>query len=145
MKKSPRTSKKLKLEKPEDFGANQFGSLEIEGVPTRTFANQNNAPSKKVSFEVKPQISPKEKIGRSERLEVRREKSGRGGKTVTTIRGFPKSLAVAQRTQLLKKMKVSLGTGGTWSDQVMALQGDRREEAMYWLNKVGFKPVLSGG
>ena len=145
MKKTPRTSKKLKLEKKEDFGANPFGSLEIQGLPTTTVENRANVPSKKMSFEVKPEIPPKEKIGRSERLEVRREKNGRGGKTVTTIRGFPKSLAVAQRTQLLKKIKVSLGTGGTWNDQVMELQGDRREEVMNWLSKIGFKPVLAGG
>ena len=145
MKKSPRTSKKLKLEKPEDFGANPFGSLEIQGLPTATVENRNNVPSQKMSLEVKPEIPPKEKIGRSERLEVRREKSGRGGKTVTTIKGFPKSLAVAQRAQLLKKIKVSLGTGGTWNDQVMELQGDRREEVMNWLSKIGFKRVLAGG
>lgn len=145
MKKTTRTSKKLKLEKPEVFGANPFGSLEIEGLPTSTVENRNNIPSKKVSFEVKPEIPSKEKIGRSERLEVRREKSGRGGKTVTTIRGFPKSLAVAHRTQLLKKIKISLGTGGTWNDQVMELQGDRREEVMNWLSKIGFKPLLAGG
>jgi translation initiation factor 1 (eIF-1/SUI1) len=42
-------------------------------------------------------------------------------------------------------MKVSLGTGGTWNEQVMELQGDRREEVMNWLSKVGFKPVLAGG
>ena len=145
MKKSARTSKKLKVEKPEYFGANPFGSLEIEGLPNKIVENRNNAPSKKMSFEVKQEAPQKEKIGRSERLEVRREKSGRGGKTVTTIKGFPKSLAIAQRTQLLKKMKVSLGTGGTWNDQVMELQGDRREEVMNWLSKIGFKPVLTGG
>ncbi len=145
MKKSARTSKKLKLEKPEDFGTNPFVSLEIEGLPTTIVENRKNAPSEKMSFGVKPETPQKEKIGRSERLEIRREKSGRGGKTVTTIKGFPKSLAVAQRTQLLKKMKVSLGTGGTWNDLVMELQGDRREEVMKWLSKIGFKPVLAGG
>ena len=145
MKKTTRTSKKLKLEKAEDFGSNPFVSLEIQGLQTTSVENRNNIPSKKMSFEVKPEIPPKEKIGRSERLEVRREKSGRGGKTVTTIRGFPKSLAVAHRTQLLKKIKVSLGTGGTWNDQVMELQGDRREEVMNWLSKIGFKPVQAGG
>ena len=145
MKKIPRTSKKLELEKPEEFGTNPFGTLEIEGLPNTTFDKQNNVSSKKMSFVVKPNLPPKEKIGRNERLEVRREKSGRGGKTVTTIRGFPKSLTVAQRTKLLKKMKVSLGTGGTWNDRIMELQGDRREEVMNWLSNVGFKPVLAGG
>ena len=44
-----------------------------------------------------------------------------------------------------KRLKNSLGTGGTWSGQDMELQGDRRAEIMEWMRAMGFRPVLAGG
>jgi translation initiation factor 1 len=84
-------------------------------------------------------------LGKGVRLEIRREKSGRGGKTVTTVRGIPPGLGKEKKDKLLKRMKSSLGTGGTWAGLDMELQGDRRAEALEWLRAMGFRPVLAGG
>ena len=78
-------------------------------------------------------------LGKGVRLEIRREKSGRGGKTVTTVRGIPPGLGKEKKDKLLKRMKSSLGTGGTWAGQDMELQGDRRAEHWNGCGRWGFR------
>ena len=91
------------------------------------------------------QVKEEERIGRGDRLEVRREKSGRGGKAVTTVAGFPAGINMPMRASLRKRMKTKLGTGGTWDGDCMELQGDKRQEVVSWLSALGFKPILAGG
>ena len=64
---------------------------------------------------------------------------------MTTIQGFPMSLTSKYKSDLLKKMKVSMGTGGTWNENTMELQGDKRREVMKWLGMIGYQPILAGG
>jgi len=122
----------------ENFGDTPFSALDSIGLPEA-------APgvSEKTGKPRKPKVE--ERIGSGERLEVRREKSGRGGKTVTTIAGFPPRVNSKMRMSLLKRMKTSLGTGGTWNGSCMELQGDKRSEVVDWLSSLGFKPILAGG
>lgn len=84
---------------------------------------------------------PKKSRGR---LDVKREKSGRGGKTVTAIYGM-QNIEVREREQLLKKMKTSCGVGGTMKGSVLELQGDNREAAKTILELAGFQVVFAGG
>ena len=49
------------------------------------------------------------------------------------------------QSRLQKKMKVSMGTGGTWNENTMELQGDKRREVMKWLGMIGYQPILAGG
>ena len=111
-----------------------FSSLDGSGLP------QAQPQNKLLS---RPKV--KKRLGQGERLEIRREKGGRGGKTVTTIMGFPTYLGASKKSEMLKTLKTTLGTGGTWSDNTMELQGDRREEVYHWLKAIGFLPVLAGG
>ena len=122
----------------ENFGDSPFSDLDSIGLPEA-------APgvSEKTGKPRKPKVE--ERMGSGERLEVRREKSGRGGKTVTTIAGFPPRVNSKMRMSLLKRMKTSLGTGGTWNGSCMELQGDKRSEVVHWLSSLGFKPILAGG
>lgn len=113
-----------------------FSVLDAKGLPN---AAPSLVPVPKVT------TKPKDRLGQGERLEIRREKSGRGGKTVTTIKGFPTYLGGAKKSKMLKTLKTSLGTGGTWNGYVMELQGDRRDDVFHWLVSVGFSPVLAGG
>ena len=76
----------LPTESVEEFGSNPFGELSCNGLIS---LSSESIEGKKA----KSTISKEEKLGRGERLEVRREKSGRGGKTVTTVRGFPSYFA----------------------------------------------------
>jgi len=120
----------------EVFGLSPFTSLDSNGLPETT---QKFVSPKTEKF--KNQVP----IGKGERLEIRREKSGRGGKTVTTIKGFPSHIDQKERTKLLKTLKSTLGTGGTWNTSIMELQGDRREDVFCWFKNAGFAPVLAGG
>ncbi len=122
----------------QDFSDSPFSSLDTNGLPNGPSSNSKLLPDKQ-----KPKA--RERLGQGERLEIRREKSGRGGKTVTTIQGFPSYLGEAKKSKTLKTLKTSLGTGGSWNQNTMELQGDRRSEVYNWLKESGFSPVLAGG
>lgn len=134
MSRKGREDKKRAVSATESFGDSPFSSLATSGLPQASIPQDNSI-----------KVKQEDRIGRGERLEVRREKSGRGGKTVTTIAGFPRRVNSPMRTSLLKRMKTSLGTGGTWNGDCMELQGDKRSEIVPWLTSMGFKPVLAGG
>ena len=135
---SSKAKGKVQMEAKDDFGSSPFSSLSLGGLPEAS-RNLDSAIGKESKLPVEPSL------GSGERLEVRREKSGRGGKTVTTVCGFPSCLGLEERNRLLKRMKSNMGTGGTWNRETMELQGDRRNEVVDWLRSAGFKPVLAGG
>ena len=143
MSKKDRHNKKITLEKPKDFGSNPFSSIEVDGLSSFVSENRDLGVSKIESPEKKARGL--DEIGQGERLEIRREKSGRGGKTVTTVKPFPSYIGNAQKEKLLKKLKSTLGTGGTWDQQTMELQGDKRNEVYAWMEASGFKPIFAGG
>jgi translation initiation factor 1 len=76
-------------------------------------------------------------------VRVQRESKGRGGKTVTVIRGL--AMTTAQAEELLKTLKNICGTGGTLKDGVVELQGDRCDAALSELSRRGIKAKRSGG
>ena len=78
------------------------------------------------------------------RVDVRREKSGKGGKTVTTLRGL-RTLDQRSRAHLLDTLKKKIGTGGKAIEDGFQLQGDCRESAEEILSAQGFRPVRTGG
>ena len=143
MSKKERKNKKITIEKPKDFGSNPFASIEVCGLSS--FMPENRGPEVSKSGSPAKTTKGLGKIGQGERLEIRREKSGRGGKTVTTVKPFPSYIGLEQKEKLLKKLKSTLGTGGTWVQQTMELQGDKRKEVYDWMEESGFKPVFAGG
>lgn len=76
-------------------------------------------------------------------VRVRREKSGRGGKVVTSITGVPGD--AKELNALAKRLKGKAGTGGSVKDWVILIQGDRVDDVMRWLTEDGFKVRRSGG
>ncbi|MBP52643.1 MAG: translation initiation factor [Opitutae bacterium] len=132
---------KLSTNVDSNFGSSPFSSLNLIGL------GNNSGNVKRVKTNLYEGNSFKEgmKIGHGRRLEIRREKSGRGGKTVTTVKGFPQEIDSELKNQILKKIKSSLGTGGTWVGSTMELQGDRRKEVFDWMLTLEFKPVNAGG
>jgi translation initiation factor 1 len=137
MSRKDKLAKKVSTVTVKEFGSNPFGSLDGSGLPEAL-------PEPKHDIKVSVKVEESQ-WGKGERLEIRREKTGRGGKTVTTIRGIPPGLGKEKKEKLLKRMKNTLGTGGTWSGQDMELQGDKRAEVVEWLKAMGFRPVLAGG
>jgi len=76
-------------------------------------------------------------------IKVSRESKGRGGKTVTLIRGLP--LAAEALAALGKQLRSACGSGGTVKDGVLEIQGDHCERVMAELLKQGYKPKRVGG
>ena len=74
---------------------------------------------------------------------MRREKKGRGGKTVTTISGIPlDGRALLDLTSALKRR---CGAGGALKDGVVEVQGDHAEVLLAELAARGFKAKRAGG
>ncbi len=76
-------------------------------------------------------------------VHVQRTKTGKGGKTVTVIKGL--NLDLSEAKSLLKKLKSSCGTGGTIKEDVLELQGDQVSVLLEILRKEGYRPKRSGG
>ena len=78
-----------------------------------------------------------------QKLTVRLERKGRGGKSVTVIDGL--QMRQKEREALLKQLKTKLGTGGTVKDTSLEIQGDHRDALMAELGKMGYTAKQSGG
>ena len=76
-------------------------------------------------------------------VRVQPTRGGKGGKTVTVIRGL--ELDPDGLKSLLKKLKTRIGSGGTAKDGVIELQGDQVELSLELLKKEGYKPKRAGG
>lgn len=68
---------------------------------------------------------------------VRREKTGRGGKTVTRVSG----IRAAHREDLMGRMKKALGCGATSEDDDVVLLGSLVDRAADWLESEGAKRI----
>lgn len=140
---SRKDAKKVKHSTNADsnFGFSAFASLSSDGLNECMFedATLEKMPTLRIALEKEV------KIGCGRRLEIRREKSGRGGKTVTTVKGFPEEFGQDLKNKILKQIKSSIGTGGNWVNNTMELQGDKREEVFKWMVSLGYRPVKAGG
>ena len=76
-------------------------------------------------------------------VRVQPTRGGKGGKTVTVIRGL--ELDAAGFKALLKKLKTRIGSGGTAKEGVIELQGDQVDLALELLSKEGYRPKRAGG
>ena len=76
-------------------------------------------------------------------VRVQPTRGGKGGKTVTVIRGL--ELDPNELKALLKKLKTRIGSGGTAKDGLIELQGDQVELALELLTKEGYRPRRAGG
>ena len=77
------------------------------------------------------------------RVKVRRETSGRRGKTVTTVSNVP--LGDDGLKQLAGRLKKRCGVGGSAKEGVIELQGDHRDVVLEVLRAEGYDAVLAGG
>jgi len=91
-----------------------------------------------------PVKAPKETIHASQqRVYVRLERKGRGGKSVTLIEGL--QISAKDREALLRQLKARLGTGGSIKNDLLEIQGDQRHTVIALLQEMGYKAKRSGG
>lgn len=76
-------------------------------------------------------------------VRVRRERKGRGGKTVTVVQGVP--LDEIELKALAQRLKQRCGSGGTLKEGVIEIQGDHLELLLELLGAAGFKAKAAGG
>ncbi len=93
---------------------------------------------RQVENSVKPALDPA-----NQKVIVRLDRKGRGGKSVTVIEGL--RIPIKDREALLKELKAGLGTGGTVKDTSLEIQGDHCDALITALTKMGYRPKRSGG
>ena len=76
-------------------------------------------------------------------VKVSRESKGRGGKTVTLVRGL--ALDAMALALLGKQLRGAVGSGGTVKDGVIEIQGDHCDRVIEELKKQGHHPKRTGG
>jgi len=74
-------------------------------------------------------------------VRVSREKGGRGGKTVTVVRGLPDG----DLATVASDLKRHCGSGGSVKGGAVEIQGDHREKAAARLTTQGYQVKLAGG
>jgi translation initiation factor 1 len=117
----------------QSFGHNPFAALSSEGLPAGAESPASGPPA-----EAKP---ARKNRGR---VDIVRQKAGRGGKTVTVIKGFV-GIGLPEKEQLAKAMQKACGTGGTVKNGQIEIQGDKRAEVARILTEANFRPVFAGG
>ena len=124
---------------PTDGGSglshNPFAALSSEGLPP--------APATLPEDSATASATKPAKKNRG-RVDIIRQKAGRGGKTVTVVTGFV-GIGLPEKEKLAKAMQRTCGTGGTVKDGNIEIQGDKREEIARILTEAGFRPVFAGG
>jgi translation initiation factor 1 len=129
------TRKRIPTDGGQIFGHNPFGDLSSEGLPP---APDPPAAEQSATGGAKP---ARKNRGR---VDIIREKAGRGGKTVTVVQGFV-GIGLPEKEQLAKAMQKACGTGGTVKEGRIEIQGDKRVEVARILTEANFRPVFAGG
>ena len=86
---------------------------------------------------------PEEQHKQREPLICKYEKKGRNGKPVTLIEGFEGN--EEELKNISKKIKTTLGIGGSEKDGVIIIQGDNRDKIMKILSDMGYRTKRVGG
>jgi translation initiation factor 1 len=76
------------------------------------------------------------------KLVLRREKKGRGGKTVTVIAGL--GWRARQLEDLARALRKALGCGSSVEGDTVILQGDMTERTQRWLTDRGARQIVVG-
>ena len=74
---------------------------------------------------------------------LHRESGGRGGKVVSIVKNL--TLSEDDMKSLAKKLKQECGTGGTFKDGLIEIQGEHRQKMADVLQKLGYKVKIAGG
>jgi translation initiation factor 1 len=126
-------SKAIPTEDRQSFGHNPFDALSSKGLPAGTDPAA-----------AEPGLAAKPARKNRGRVDIIRQTAGRGGKTVTVVKGFV-GIGLPEKEQLAKTMQKACGTGGTVKNGQIEIQGDKRTEVARILSEANFRPVFAGG
>lgn len=138
---APKKNDKIVVSGGETLGQNPFAALSGLNLPSGPVPTNPTQPAGVMVSGKSPGQTPEKNRGR---VDVLREKAGRGGRTVTVAAGFT-GIGLPEKEQLAKKMQKACGVGGTVKDGRIEIQGDKRDEVARILTEAGFRPVFSGG
>lgn len=85
----------------------------------------------------------KEIIPSEHTLKIRLETNKRGGKAVSVVFELPENPDYFKK--LAKELKNHCGSGGSFKNDQIEVQGDHREKIKAYLEKKGFHAKLAGG
>ncbi len=102
------------------------------------FTNQNKETGFKVlsDNDGKKDDSTTNLSANAQKLSVRKEKKGRGGKTVTVVEGYQGNSQTLEA--LCKKVKQQCGVGGSVDRKTFIIQGDKADQVVKVLIKEGY-------
>jgi translation initiation factor 1 len=145
VKTSMSKRKRIPTDGGQSLSHNPFVALSSAGLPPAP-ENPGGASvpeSRLVSSLTPPQTSKPVRKHRG-RVDIVRQTAGRGGKTVTVVKGFI-GIGLPEKEQLAKVMQRACGTGGTVKNGQIEIQGDQRAEVARILTEANFRPVFAGG
>ena len=119
-------SSKIPVSGPQPPLQNPFAALSSEGLPEGAAAPA-------------PDPGPTRAPTKRPRVVLRREKSQRGGKTVTVISQIPTHLSPPEIETLCREARKALGCGGTVEGREIELQGDQPDRVRAYLEKRGYQ------
>lgn len=129
--------KRIRTDGGPAFGHNPFEALTAAGLP--------DVPASTGPTDAPATESPAPKGARHRgRVDIIRQRAGRGGKTVMVIRGFA-GISGAEKEALAHAMRKACGTGGTVKDGQIEIQGGNRDAVARILEEARFRPVFAGG
>ncbi len=129
------TPNRIPTDGGQSFGHNPFDALSNDGLPP----GRESSPA-----DSGPRLPAKPARKNRGRVDILRQKAGRGGKTVTVVKGFV-GIGLPEKEQLAQAMQKACGTGGTVKNGQIEIQGDKRAEVARILSEANFRPVFAGG
>jgi translation initiation factor 1 len=127
--------KRIPTDGQQSFGHDPFAALSMDGLPPGSEIPPADAK------QIRDGTAARKNRGR---VDILRQKAGRGGKTVTVVRGFV-GIGLPEKEQLARAMQKACGAGGTVKEGQIEIQGDKREEVAHILREANFRPVFAGG
>ena len=134
--------KRIPTDGGKSLSQNPFAVLSSAGLPPAP-EKPGEEQSRPAGSVAPPNVSKAAPKNRG-RADIIRQTAGRGGKTVTVVKGFI-GIGLVEKEQLAKAMQRACGTGGTVKNGQIEIQGDKRAEVARILAEANFRPVFAGG
>lgn len=125
------------MKRPRSAGGEPRQPERLTHRPFAALRGESVSPEVSVPAPREPQPRPA-----TERVTVRRERKGRGGKAVTLAEG--PGLAGRDLASLAREAARALGAGARIEEGALVIQGDQADRLVAWLTSRGFASVSRG-